>query len=210
MKKFITAISLQFGRELQKLVYEDMSGGRLTNDKPTAFPIITAIKNNVGHGDEISVVPIIYEASNAESNYPKFIDELNTLKDEVGFNYTIAEPIYSPFSEDKALHGELFKKLISRIDDEDDLYACITYGNKPLPIVIFSALNYASIIKNAYVDTICYGQLPDHKAETPTGKIFDVTSLFYINSLTEKAVSQDDPATFINTLLNLKEESEGQ
>ena len=50
------------------------------------------------------------------------------------------------------------KALLDKIGDNEILHACITFGTKPLPIILFMALNYAYKVRNnTDIETIVYG-----------------------------------------------------
>ena len=80
-------------------------------------------------------------------------------------------------------HRLLFQELKKHIQEGDEVYADITYGFKSNPIVIFAALNQAyQLMDDVNIQEIIYGNLYNGTAE-PEPELFEVTSLFYINSL---------------------------
>ena len=92
--------------------------------------------------------------------------------------------------EHKAPHQNLYKSIVSALQDEDEIYADITYGFKYNPIVIFAAINHAYQTKAGVdVQEICYGNLytGEPVEQDPNPEYFDVTSLFYMNSISNIA-----------------------
>lgn len=184
MKKYITAISLQ--NRLSPMLYKAMDNEKFTYNKETAFPIIPLIANFAEKGETIEIISILIGNAAVDSNYDMFLWELDNISKEKGFEYTL-KPIKKNDSEDAETIIKLFADIIKVVDNDDELFACITYGTKTIPIVINMALNYAYKVKNnVVVKAVVYG-LKDFSDKTgKRGELYDTTSLFYINSLVEK------------------------
>ena len=96
---------------------------------------------------------------------------------------------------------ELFGKLIDCTADGDTLYACITYGSKPFPLIQIMALNYAyRIRKNVSIGCIVYGA-KDHN--NGSMEVYDITSLLYIDETVRLMAEQkvENPTDLIKNLL---------
>ena len=75
----------------------------------------------------------------------------------------------------------LFEDILNAIDDNETLYTCITFGTKPMPMMLFMALNYAYKVKmNVEIGAIIYGSF---YSGTREALIYDLTALFYTNAL---------------------------
>ena len=102
---------------------------------------------------------------------------------------------------------ELYGNLIRCCDDDDEIYSCITYGTKPVPIVQMMAMRYAfHVKKNVYIGMIVYGKAHGNKQNEDSEKIFDIydmTSLFYIDDLSEKfsRMAVKDPEKILESLI---------
>lgn len=208
MKKFISSSPYQGkpdpekkSQGLKKGIYEAADNQLLKYDADTSFPIMTAINGYVEKGEEIELITIVAEYENAEYNYELLKGEIENLSKMKGFKYTLKE-VRVPYNNAINTELELFGKLIDCTADEDTLYACITYGSKPFPLIQMMALNYAHRIKkNVSIGCIVYGA-NDHNNK---GKmtIYDITSLLYIDEAVRLMAEQkiENPTDLIKNLL---------
>ncbi|GAB4270835.1 hypothetical protein [Thermincola ferriacetica] len=214
-KKFITSVALQ---ALKPYKYDALGNHRLAYDRETCFPIIPVIYNNVNPEEKIKVIIMKtkFDPDNerernnyliTEDNVKKLEDELRDLAAEKNFSYEITT-IQRPFEDRKMAHMELYKNIISMFEDEDILFADITYSMKTVPIILFAAFRYAySLKKDVEIGCISYGNLnflePDPVLKA---KIYDVTALFYIDSVVESVsrMNSDNPEALIDIMLDLK------
>ena len=158
----------------------------------TAYPITIPFENNCSKGDKALILTIVThtaEKNIAEVNYVTFTNQVKELAQKIGVDVDFWEIPVSPAVNHKAPQ-KLYKSLISVLKDDDEIYADITYGFKYNPIVIFAALNYAYQTKSGVdIQEICYGNLYDGTPlkQNPKPELFDVTSLFYMNSISNLA-----------------------
>ena len=105
---------------------------------------------------------------------------------------------------------ELYGKLIRLCSDDDEIYSCITYGTKPVPMVQMMAMRYAfHVKKNVFIGMIVYGKGHGKKQnENAENKvdifdIYDMTSLFYIDDLSEKfsRMGIENPENILSSLI---------
>lgn len=200
MKKFIMTSPYQPKGGLEKGNYKAADNQLLAYDEPTSFPIIAAINGYAEAEEEIEVITIISDYDNAKANYELFKEELAELSQKKGFSYTLKE-VYIPYNNAIDTELELFGKLIDCTADDDTLYACITYGAKPFPLIQIMALNYAyRIRKNVSIGCIVYGA-KDHN--TGRMEIYDITSLLYIDETVRLLAEQKvaNPMEMIKNLL---------
>lgn len=205
MKKFLTTITLQV-EGAKKFIYEDASG-KDTERVLTSFPIIQQISDVTSKGENIKVITLLTGNLQSKINFNLFVDELNALKEKIGFNYELSV-IEKRESEDIESIIKLFSDIISNVEDNDRLYACITYGTKPMPIVTTMALRYAYKIKqNVEIEALIYGLVyrsPDKESEAV---IYDTTALFYIDSMVDRIATMgvENPEIALKTLLGTEE-----
>ena len=100
---------------------------------------------------------------------------------------------------------ETFQKLIDFVGDDDELFACITYGTKPMSMAVLMAVQYAYRLKsNTSISCIVYGQV-DRSVSPPKAFVYDETALVQmgeiIRVLAERGVS--DPKRVIDGILAL-------
>ena len=207
MKKFIMTSPYQPAPNpekkicgLEKGIYTAADNQMLAYDTPTSFPIISTINGYAEEGEQIEVITIVSEYENAEYNYGLLKEELDKLSKKKGFSYTLKK-VRVPYNNAIDTELELFGKLIDCTADGDTLYACITYGSKPFPLIQIMALNYAyRIRKNVSIGCIVYGA-KDHN--NGNMEIYDITSLLYIDEAVRLMAEQkvENPTELIKNLL---------
>ncbi len=200
MKKFIMTCPYQPKGRLEKGLYKAADNQTLAYDTPTSFPIITAINGYVEKDEEIELITIVSDYENAEYNYGLLKEEIEALSSKKGFKYTLKE-VRVPYNNAINTELELFGKLIDYTADSDTLYACITYGSKPFPLIQIMALNYAyRIRKNVSIGCIVYGA-KDHN--NGNMEVYDITSLLYIDEAVRLMAEQkiENPMEIIKNIL---------
>ena len=205
MKKFIMTSPFQPKGRLEKGIYQAADNQKLSYDKPTSFPIIPVIHGYAEPEEQIEVLVILSDYENAEYNLSLFQEELKTLCTEKNIRYTL-KILKIPYDNTLDTQLALFQKLIDCTADNDTLYACMTYGTKPMPMVITMGLNYAHRVhQNVSIDCIVYGA---KDFNTNTMQIYDITSLLYMDEIVRLMAEQKtpDPAGKIKKMLALEDE----
>ena len=200
MKKFIMTSPYQPKGRLEKGIYKAADNQLLAYDIPTSFPILSAVNGYVESGETIEIITIVSDYDNAKYNYELFKEEVSQLSQNKGFNYTM-KAVSIPYDNSINTELELFGKLIDCMSDDDTLFACITYGSKPFPLVQIMALNYAyRIRKNVSIGCIVYGA-KDHN--NGNMEVYDITSLLYIDEAVRLMAEQkiENPTDMIKNLL---------
>lgn len=200
MKKFITTIPLQEPERLAKNKYEAADNPKLAYDKAISFPILAIMNGYLEEGEDVEVLAIKQKYPYADQNYLRFQEELRELEAEKGCQCRI-RLIETEYSDATAEHLRAFGKLIEYVGEGDDMYACMTYGSKPVPIIQIMAINYAYRARNqTSVGCIAYGQR-DHKGDTM--KIYDMTNLFMMDEIVRKVADMklENPLKFIQAVL---------
>ncbi|GHU52406.1 hypothetical protein AGMMS49975_08110 [Clostridia bacterium] len=213
-KIFISVIPFQ-GQDkegndlLKQLIYTPSGNSRLEYGE-TRFPIIPLINGYTENGDKVRVIAILTDGENYKHNYEKyFITEIDAIVETKNLDFAGIEAIQVSANEDIDAQLALFGKIIDKISDGEDIYACITYGTKPTPIVETMALNYAyRLKKDVSIGCIVYGQFP-HKGE-PRGKIYDTTALFFMDSIVNKLAEMKvpNPKAAIKLMLEVGDKDE--
>ena len=180
-KRFITSIPLQGKGQLQEVIYDLDESCNFNFNLKTRFPIIPVLYNSCLEQDNIELVIIKFLHDNTEMNLALFLEEFNRFLDtRPGIEYKITY-IEVSGDETKPAHKDLFRKLIKCFQNDEMLFACITYGQKPSPIVLFMALVYAyRIMDGVEIGALVYGQ---RIFGTDKSRLFNVMSLFYINDI---------------------------
>lgn len=185
MKKFITSIPFQPPQKLTPIIYKPIDNSELVYDTPNALPILNAINAYADDGEEIKVYCLIPDNENCLNNFEIVSKQLNELVQSKSLICNIEKIVYSDDDNISTLL-KLYGRLLKCFDDNDRLYICITYGTKPLPLVQLMALRYAyNAKKNIYIGSIVYGKVHGNIQNKDGGDIYDMTSLFYIDKLSE-------------------------
>ena len=200
MKKFITTITLQHqGAEKHEYIQEGVDTPRIM----TAFPILQKVKDVVSAGEQVIFVPLVVGSPEESRNYREFELELQALAEEVGFRYAL-NPICKENNEKVESMIRLFSDIISQVADGDQLYACVTYGTKPMATLTTMALHYAyRIKKQVSVEAVIYGLKNWGVTQEPICSLYDTTALFYIDCLIDRIADMQvaDPENALRSLL---------
>lgn len=201
MKNYLCTIPQQPPMSLKKIKYANpCDNAVLECPEEVSFPIIALIRNTAQKDEKIRITAIKQEHENCELNYVTFTAELDAMKKEIGFDYTL-DIVSTPFSETIDDHQNLFGNLIDHVYDGDTLYTDITYGTKPIPMILLMTLTYAyRFKKDSSIESIIYGQM-NH--DTRIASLYDVSALFYMNSTINTISDAKDPKEFIKGILSL-------
>ena len=216
MKKFIMITPLQpvffsaSGEVKEDLLrfsrYEAIGNSRLAYDKKTRFPLIPLINGYAREGEKIRVIALTPDTESARYHVTQLEEELRELQKEKGFECEGVEPVIVTYAGDVDTQIEIFHKLMELMEDNDVLHACLTYGNKPMPIAELMAIQYAyRALKNVSIDCLVYGEVDHSKKESPMC-IFDITALIRLDEivrvLAERKVA--DPKNLIESIITAR------
>ena len=209
MKKFLTGIPLQGKGMLERYVYEAAGNERLAMVEGTAFPILTAVNGYVGAGEEFSVVAVCPDSEDGRRNLGLLGDELQALCARKGCVCRELATVPAQRSEHVSDHTAVFQKLIDHVEENDELFACLTFGTKPQSQVLLMAVQYAYRVKrNTSVACILYGQVDRSAGRDPAdwrACVYDETALLQLDEivrvLAERKIS--DPKAVIDGILKL-------
>lgn len=201
MKKFITAVPLQPEDKLFKNRYEAVGNERLNYDEETSFPILAVMNGYVEEGEKIRLFTICPHYSNAITNLRKLREEVKVLcqKKKCECEIVVIETEYNESVEN---HLQTFCNLIEKIEDEDIIFACLSFGTKMIPIVELMTINYTYRAKwNTSVGCMVYGGFD---FENNRAKLYDITSLFYVDEVVRKLgdLRVENPLKYISDMLD--------
>ena len=186
MKVFITLSPRQQEGKLHISVYEPQGNERLRYDRGTRFPIIPVINGYTVPGDTIRVIALCQDCPDCHRNLTYLDQELRELCAEkslvsVADDGALFQKIVVPDNSSVAAMTDIFQKLVDLFHDGDDLHACITYGNKPVPMAELMALRYARQLKrDTYVSCVAYGEFGWGGAPC---RIYDQTALVHLDDI---------------------------
>ena len=183
MKKFFTVIPLQKLGQLKPQQYLAVGNTLLQMDAETCFPILTAVSGYVLPGEEFRLIAVMTDTEDGRRNRDTLQQELEQLCRRKGLMCPQIETISVEADERVAAHVATFQKLIDLVDDDDELFACMTFGTKPLSTVVQMAVQYAYRVKrNASVTCIVYGQI-DRTGGESKAFVYDMTALIQLDEL---------------------------
>lgn len=165
-----------------------------------AYPINGVLARTLKSGDDVKVVLLKKNVNkddvndNSEKNLNKFKSELKRINKNIGANIEY-KTLYTPHDESREVQETLLREMIDELVDGAHIYADITYGPKSLPIIVFSVLNFAEKFFNAEIKNIVYGKVDHHENDkTSNPELFDMTALFYLNSIANTMECKDGKA----------------
>lgn len=186
VKTFVTVIAEQAKGSLKKSIYNAPESKGLYYGKEVSFPIINAINAYAKPEDNIRIIAIMNtESESARYNFETiFKSELEDIKKSNGLNNLDISSIQIVNAvSDQTMNSNinLFEDILNAMNDNETLYTCITFGTKPMPMMLFMALNYAYKVKmNIEIGAIIYGSF---YSGTREALIYDLTALFYTNAI---------------------------
>lgn len=206
MKKFISYVPMQVGNNLLKGRYIATGNSRLCVDKEVTFPVECMIDGYAEPGETIMLIALL-ESGNADcranlERMKKVVSESLTRK---GASLAVKTVEISPEETAKS-HLNTFKNLISLLENGDELYACVTFGTKPTPILEMMALNFAyKNLENVTIGCIAYGKVNRVHNQPVSYYIYDITALFFMNNIVDtlSAINADDAYHKIEKILGL-------
>ncbi len=183
-------------KDLEPMVYAGTGNTNITYSKPVYFPINAILAETLKKDDEVKVIALrsindIEDAGSPDRNRGAFMYELITINEEIGAKLTF-KTLETEFKETKENYETRLKAMLDEIDEGSSIYADITFGPKPLPMILMCVLSFAEKFLNCDVKSVVYGKVSfdeNNKAGSP--ELYDVTSLYYLNNLTNSMVASD-------------------
>ncbi len=167
----------------------------------TRFPINAVLAKTLKKGDEVKVVRIVTEGEFTDDNVKFQKEELDQINSKIGANIEYVE-VRAPFKETSDVVEARFRQIVGTLEKDCTILADMTYGPKTLTPVLFFALNFAEKFFEADISHIVYGKIifgKDKTANKNTAELYDVTPLYYLNSLTS-VMSAPDGKTALERL----------
>ena len=192
MKKTVIC-NITMKKDPEKCIYTTDDASLKISNREVIYPINAFLEKNLEKDDEIKVLLLIKkdENGNYQTNSAEFVKELLAINKDISAKIE-HKFIETDFSEEQSVHEQLMGRIVDEIEDGSHVIADITYGPKDLPIVLFSALNFAEKFLSCEIDNIIYGQATFIGNKPTNTKICDMVPLYYLNSVIG-AVRCDDP-----------------
>lgn len=158
------------------------------------FPLSYMIDSEVNENDSVEIITVVERSEEghqqAAENYELFKKEVNSILQgrNTVINFT---EITASKKFESTTFNRFFKEIANEIRDDDKIYMDITFGLKPYTMSMFIAIAYAAkVCSGVSVETVLYSQKytgTSDSSSVDTAKLYDITALFYINSLAGKA-----------------------
>ena len=160
--------------------------GSLQMDEETAFPIMTALHAFAKPQEEVRIIAIQTDIENCRENLKKFEKEVKEMSEKIGFTYPHGiEVVSAPADAGVRSNIEAFQRLIELVHDNDEMYACMTYGVKPLSQIMIMAIQYAyRLLDNASISCLVYGRIDRKDREVKGAYVNDMTALIQLDEIT--------------------------
>lgn len=209
MKKFITVVPLQKDGQLKKYVYRAMGNSRLQLDTAVSFPILTAMHGYLEPGERSKLVALWQDTEDGRRNLRILREQMEAVCAKRNLALPELDSVKIGMEDTVSTHADTFQKLIDRVADDDELFACITFGTKPASQTVLMAVQYAYRIKrNASISCIVYGGVDRSMGEDPSQwapAVYDETALAQLDEivrlLADRGVS--NPREAIRQILSL-------
>lgn len=208
MKRFyITAIPLSKNFSLNRedaerpcpLMYADPAC-----DLRSLLPINAVIRSTMQPGDEAVVLAVRQDDGVPDQNYQAFRDELDSLRLP---SYTVVD-ISAPENQHPATHMEMLRRITSVMTGSACYYACMTFGTKAYPMVLFAALNYAhKLLPDADVVGVYYREIVREAGRIQSSRMYNMNHLFSLTQLVDavSALNCDDKTGLMQGLMGAAE-----
>ena len=178
-----------------KLNYCNTGNVKSKFDKEVQYPINAVFAEKLNEDDELKIVLLKSMTSDekvdkqTEGNIEIFKEEFNSVLN--GKNISVEYlPLESDFDESKENHEIRFKKMISCLENDSELYADITFGPKLIPMMIFCVFNFAERFFNCSIKSIVYGKaMHDENNKPHDGELYDVSPMYHLNNLTNSMIA---------------------
>lgn len=163
--------------------------------EPVYFPINAKLANELEKDDDVKIVTLRFidsrnpdNKSNFEKNYSLFKDELDKINKDICANIKY-EIFDTDFEETRDIFADRFIGLYDLLEQDCKIYADVTFGPKTASFILMDLLSFADKFFDADIDSIVYGQTSMVKSGPTDGKVCDITTLYYLNGITNSLVA---------------------
>ena len=177
---------------LSNIILSRLSATRYQSDdfalpnKDYEFMLSYFVDMNIEPGDNVAIITCYTDEETSVANYKKFKEEVETILNAKKANGEFIA-VKQNVDFDSLTFSAFFKNIAKLFKDEDIIYMDLTYGMKPYSIGLFIAASYAvKSAVNARVESVVYAQKYKGQGDaeaTSISKIYDITSLFYLNEI---------------------------
>lgn len=186
MKKTIIC-SVPMKKSVERVVYVSNDRAVPASDRAVHYPVNTFLAETMQPSDELKVILLVKkdEYSHHEQNIALFKEEIAQINERVGNNNEITYIIIeSDFSQTISVHEQLMGEIIENLEVGEHIIVDTTYGSKDVPVVIFTALNFAEKFLDCKIDNILYGLAKFRDNRVVEAELCDMIPLYSLGSVT--------------------------
>lgn len=186
-KTFIISIPMRSSKELSQTSYKTEDILLNTADAPVRYPINAYLAENISSEDTIRLILVTKQKEETYTDFTiyneeQFLEELKSLLPDKDLPMEIRH-ICSPFEENSTTYEQLLLDLAKNILPGSAISCDITYGPKDVPIVFFTALDFATKALGCEIGHIFYGQGFFEDGKFCGGKLCDMGALYALREL---------------------------
>ena len=190
MKKIaIIDIPMLPENKFNPFVYNVVGNSTIESGVEVRFPINSVFPKVLKKDDELKIILLgkKVDSGNTENNIKLFKEEIEEINKTIEAHIEIVE-IIEDYTEVKEIHQRTFNAVLDEVEKDAELYVDITYGPKSTPILIFALISFMEKYYNTDLKNIIYGNtefkdLGKGYPEATNPRIFELTSLYFLNSI---------------------------
>lgn len=184
---------LPMKKDLHAFCYAAEGNSTIQYDGQVIFPVNSVLAKTLRKDERVKVILLSKDdpENNSAVNLQKFQDELDAINQRIGAKIEYKN-IMTPFVETRDIHEELLRSIVGELEDGAEIISDVTYGPKTLPLLLFVAMRFAEKYFRCKTESIVYGKVNFVDDGSGTGKtkpidpvLYDLTPLYYLNSLTD-------------------------
>ena len=205
MKKTIIC-GIPMKKVIDEVVYRSDDKSIPSADRAVRYPVNAFLEETLKPSDELKIILLVKQDPHGshEHNIGLFKEELANANASIGakVSYSVID---TDFSQSKSVHEHLMGRLVDEFDIGAHVIADTTYGPKDLPIVIFTALNFAEKFLKCEIDNIIYGQASFVDGHAVDTKLCDMIPLYYLGSITNTihCIEPEKAKSMLKALLSI-------
>ena len=205
MKKTIIC-GIPMKKVVDQVVYRSDDKSIPSADRAVRYPVNAFLEETLKPSDELKIILLVKQDPHGshEHNIGLFKEELANANASIGakVSYTVID---TDFSQSKSVHEHLMGRLVDEFDIGAHVIVDTTYGPKDLPVVIFTALNFAEKFLKCEIDNIIYGQASFVDGHAVDTKLCDMIPLYYLGSITNTihCIEPEKAKSMLKALLSI-------
>ena len=205
MKKTIIC-GIPMKKVVDQVVYRSDDKSIPSADRAVRYPVNAFLEETLKPSDELKIILLVKQDPHGshEHNIGLFKEELANANASIGakVSYSVID---TDFSQSKSVHEHLMGRLVDEFDIGAHVIVDTTYGPKDLPVVIFTALNFAEKFLKCEIDNIIYGQASFVDGHAVDTKLCDMIPLYYLGSITNTihCIEPEKAKSMLKALLSI-------